>query len=103
MRYDMPATTPSTAPDRGVRAAPACRRVREERDHAVDDLVGAVGDGIGPAAGGIVLREDYSLRLWQTKGGPCGAFRGWAPFSGDHQNPISDVDERRRVETARHT
>ncbi len=87
---------------RPVGALPICGQMVEKSDHPVSDLVGAVGDGIAPAAGSLVAGKDRALRGRQAGDRKGRGFRGRPTLTGDHQNPIGHVGERRRVEAARH-
>jgi hypothetical protein len=46
----------------------------EKRDDPFGDLLGAVGDGVAPAAGRLVAGEDGALSRRQPYGGARGGF-----------------------------
>jgi hypothetical protein len=78
-------------------------RVRSEKgDDPVGDFLRALGDGIAPAAGRIVVGKDGALGAWQPHSGTSGGFGGWPARARDHQNAVGDIGKGRRIETARH-
>ena len=68
--------------------------------HPAGDGVGAVGDHVGPAWRLIALT--HGVRNPAVGGRPGGHGLGQVAIAGDHQHPVGDADERRRIEPRRH-
>jgi hypothetical protein len=72
----------------------------EEDRHRLDELVGTVGGGIGPAFG-LVSVEDEMMRAGQTRRGAGRRLEGRPVLAGNEQHLLGNLAEWRRIEPHR--